>query len=136
MRKFLVLTALAVGCLGVMAPSCQPAETAMAITAKPNLTKPECGGNEYISGVVTPNGATSKVVLQRTVGGKWVDWKWREGNWDTTDGVLSATPISHGDGTAYYNMNYWANSTSTIHLRVRSNGGGYVSPGFYVTPKC
>lgn len=136
MRKFLAMAVLAVGCLGVMAPSCQPAETAMTITAKPSATRPECGGNEDVTGIVTPKAATSKVVLQRTVGGKWVDWKWREGNYDTTDGVLSATLLPGSGDSASYTVLFWANSTSTLHLRVRSSGGGYVSPGFYVTPKC
>lgn len=134
MRKTLLLVGLVLGCLGVMAPSCQPTEPAMTITAAPDAAY-ACSDNAYLEGTVAPFAATKKVILQRTVSGKWVDWSWRSGNFDPTQGQVSATVEQWGEGR--FLMNWWVpNSTTTLHLRVRSEGGGYVSNGFYVKPVC
>lgn len=127
---------LTFGVLGLIAPSCQPAEPAMAITATPDDAKPACSDNAYITGEVDPAGATSKVVLQRTEGGKWVDWRWRSRDSDSTLGQVGATVQQRGD-VGIFELPYLVpGSKSTLHLRVRSSGGGFVSKGFYVTPVC
>lgn len=116
-----VLVALVVG------TGCEPA---MKITARP--VQPACY-NDAVTGTVTPAGATTKVVMQRTVSGKWVDWKWYRGS-DPVPRVLTATPDAEG----VYQLDYEGEKpdgtplTGVVHFRVRSSGGGTVSNDFYV----
>lgn len=128
MRRLILAAGLALGFVIVGAPSCQPGVT---ITATPNDLTPGCGAVAYLTGTVTPATATPRVVLQRTVGGKWVDWEWYSDAIDNTKGRLGA---SVNQSTGAYSVAYWAPITAqTLHLRVRSNGGGAVSNGPYVT---
>ena len=120
--------------LVVVGAACQPTEPAMTITAKP--MQPACY-NDGLEGTVTPIDATSKVVLQRTVNGKWVDWKWYIGTSGESPHIISA-PVSSWDEGAYWPQ--YADETAsgvplsgTIHIRVRSEGGTRFSNGIYVT---
>lgn len=126
MRRTLAAAGLAI----VMLVACQPTEPSMTITAA-ELT-PKCL-NSVIIGKVTPANATSKVVLQRTVGGKWVDWKWYVGG-HSPAALITDAPIA--DGTFYlpYDTEKPDGTplTGTVHLRVRSSGGTQFSNGLYV----
>lgn len=127
MKKILMATALAA--LVVMSTACEPSAT---ITAKPDDATPVCASADWIRGKVTPASATPKVALQRTVGGKWVDWKWYATESSSTG---QQTLWAKVDGSGAYALSYRIpGSTTPIHLRVRSSGGGVVSPGFYVKP--
>lgn len=127
MRRILMLVALAAGALGVAA--CEPAPK-VTITAKAP-SKGYCGTAVEIKGTVTPSDATPKVVLQRTEGGKWVDWIWvSSGSSSEKPHRISATV----DGGEYSSSFYMPISKNVLHLRVRSNGGSVVSNGVYVTP--
>lgn len=76
------------------------------------------------------------MVLQRTVNGKWVDFKWYS--------TYSAYAFHHStpklltgavnQTTGAFRIGYFVDSYKTMHFRVRSNGGSVVSPGFYMTP--
>lgn len=126
MRKVLAVAAMA-----VLVAACQPTEPASTITAKPDATKPVCGGGSWIRGKVTPAGSTGKVVLQRTRDGKWEDWVWRV----SYDSRPLAKLVAQVDGAGVYNMPYAVPlSPKPLHLRVRSEGGTRFSSGFYVTP--
>ena len=130
MRRILAAASMVV-LLG--AAACLPSEKPMTVTDGP--MQPACLNNGA-EGTIEPIGATPKVVLQRTVGGKWVDWKWYEAGMDSEKPhVLSAAP-SKFDGS--YVIKYsdrkpdGTKLSGVIHLRVRSNGGGYTGKGFYV----
>ena len=129
MRRALV--ALTLVLCGVAAVACQPASKA-TITAKAQMTKPGCKSDSYISGAVKPAGATPRVWLQRTEGGKWVDWKWHTGS--SGGRVRYLYGNVQDDGA--YRIQYSVPSTEgvTYHLRVRSEGGGAFSNGVYITP--
>lgn len=128
MRRVL---AVLVAVLGLtLATAC---EQSMTITD--GAVKPACGNNA-VEGKVSPVGATPKVVLQRTVNGKWVDWQWYTGSDDAErPHAISARPNMDDGGYFISYADRKPNGqllTGTIHLRVRSNGGGAVSKGFYV----
>lgn len=124
-----ILLAAAALLLVVAATGCEPSAT---ITAKPDDTTPVCTSSDWIRGKVTPATATPRVALQRTVGGKWVDWKWYATTSSSGGQQIVWAKVS---GSGSYAMSYRIPaSTTTLHLRVRSEGGGAVSPGFYVTP--
>lgn len=133
MRRVLVAVALVLGALSVAA--CEPVtppEPTVGMTAKSDPAKPRCGSPAYLAGSIGET-ATSKVVLQRTSGGKWVDWKWYEtGDSDEEPHVLSDVP-RYGEFMIGYRV---PSSKTTIHLRARSAGGSVVSNGVYVTPVC
>ena len=129
MRRILTAGLMVVGLL--VASGCQPAEPAMTITAKASAF-PTCGGDGELAGKVTPKTATSKVVLQRTKGGKWVDWVTPQGAGETPR-VQTSTVFSDGGYQLYFMV---PNSTATIHIRARSDKGTAFSPGVYVTPRC
>lgn len=127
----LVTMVVAVAALVLLA-SCTPTVT---ITAKPAKTKATCWENVRVEGIVTPKDATSRVVLQRTEGGKWVDWLWyNTGESEEVPhriaGDVQRFEGQNGEYSLDFNTPWWA---TTLHLRVRSNGGSVVSPGFYVT---
>lgn len=127
MKKAALLTLLALVAL-VATTGCEPK---MTITAKPIDTRPGCGQIASVYGTVKPAKATTKVVIQRTVGGKWVDWKWVTGDTgDTTPHLLSAVPRSDGGFEIGFQVPF---DPSPIHMRVRS-AGGTASPAFYMTP--
>lgn len=126
MKKALLIAALLIGC--AVTTACDPVTTITATTA----SRPGCGQTATIDGTVTPASATGRVVLQRTVGGKWVDWKWVTGNTGEVPHVLRSK-VAPDTGT-YVIPFQVPFSTNTIHLRVRSDGGSVVSRGMYVTP--
>lgn len=132
MRK--IVAAIVAISAWAMLSSCTPAAT---ITAVPDTTRPACYDLLTINGQIDPAGATTKVVLQRTVGGKWVDWIWYQtGDSDEQAHRLYGVVDSDGSYFLNYNAPWWA---TTVHLRVRSGGGSVVSPSFYVTtsgPAC
>lgn len=134
MRKLMVL-GVAVMALVVGATACQPTEPAMEIrvTMVEVVRTPGCAISETVPGDVIPHDATPKVVLQRTSGGKWVDWSWFTDSDDTTKGLITATPDAHGVFEVHYMVPRTAGTT--YHLRLRSNGGTHFSDGFYITPK-
>lgn len=124
-RRFLAVAAVAV--VLMVATGCEPS---MTITAKPDPA-PMSTTNSYVRGTVTPATATAKVVLQRTVGGKWVDWQACQatGCWSKPAKVPTANV---NQSTGAYAIAYpvqWC--AHTLHLRVRSEGGSAFSPAFY-----
>lgn len=124
MRRILGLVAVAGAVLAVSA--CEPA---MTITAHPSEGQPLTCDSWQVTGKVSPASATPKVVLQMTVKGKWVDAK-APATFDAPHTVRSAN-VSQSTGGYAINVQYvWS---YTQHFRVRSNGGGAVSPSFYVT---
>lgn len=128
MRRTLVV---AVAMLGLALTACLPTEPVMTITAKPV----KACRNNAISGVVTPAEAIEKVVLQRTVNGKWQDWNWYYGS-DVYPRIITAR-VYQDDGT--YQLEFEPEKpggpelSGTIHFRVRSSGGTKFSKSFYVT---
>lgn len=131
MRRILALVLVAMALL--VASGCQPTEPAMTITAK----QIKC--NHLIEGHVTPFDATSQVTLQRTVNGKWVDWKWYHESDSTQTYATSGVSDSSVD-LGYYVVNFSAEYPYTykplpgpLHMRVRSKGGTTFSNGVYVT---
>lgn len=132
MRRILGAVAVLVAVVGLMACEPTPPKPTVTITAKPDSTKPYCGGGSWIRGKVTPAAATPQVVLQRTKNGKWEDWVWRISYDSRPPGKI----VAKVDSAGAYKLPYAIPlSTSTLHLRVRSNGGGVTSPGFYVSPR-
>lgn len=134
MRRIIGAVAVVAAFLIVQAA---PASAAVTITAKA-VGKPTCRNGARIEGGVLPVGATRRVVLQRTVGGKWQDWKWwnsgEESTWAKPH-LLTDVPESFEQG--HYSIQYLGSvKASIIHLRVRSNGGSVVSPGVYVKSTC
>lgn len=128
MKRIAATAALVLMAL-VATTGCEPK---MTITASLDAgSRPGCGQVASVFGSVNPPAATKRVVLQRTQGGKWVDWKWISGTTGEAPHVLSAVPEPDGK----YRIGLAVPSTtSAIHLRVRSDGGVGVSAGFYVTP--
>lgn len=127
-KRIILASALAIAFLVVGAPSCQP-ETPMTIRATPRTTKPVCGASEYVTGNVNPDDATSTVTIQRTIGGKWVDWDWYPKADSTRKSKLVGSVLS-----GQFKILYMApKEKTTVHMRVRSSKGQYVSPGFYVS---
>lgn len=127
MRRILLTVGLTLAVVGGAA--CQPTEPAM-ITAASSVG---CDG-AYVTGKVAPAKATTKVILQRTVGGKWVDWSWYQTYLDLEKAhVLSGAP----DATGAYEIQFVHSHypagrlTGTLHLRVRSNGG-HIGPSWYM----
>ena len=95
------------------------ADTGITISARPTVPSVRVGLTVAITGVVTPPGALSTVIVQRAVNGAWTD---------RASGTVGADsrfliPITPGD-------------VGTYTLRVRSQGGSVVSPRFKlaVTP--
>ena len=141
MRRIVLGGVLVLAVLGVIAPSCQPAEPAMTITAKvydeygetpPPL--PTCGYVYTVEGTVTPSTATKKVVLQQRSGGKWVDllgWGDPDSIYHDPASARTANVRSGGTYKIYWLIDWISTAKS---LRVRSNGGGAVSPTFYLKP--
>lgn len=121
------MAAAAVLCI-VAATGCEPAPTA-TITAKAP-SKGYCGTTVTVTGTVTPASATPRVVLQRTVKGKWVDWMWILGDTGEQPHRMYGT-VTNGK---YEIPFYMPISKNVLHLRVRSNGGSVVSNGVYITP--
>lgn len=125
MRKLLAMVAF--GILVVAATGCEPA---MTIAAKPD-PNPMSVTYSHVRGVVAPASATKKVVLQRTVGGKWVDWKACPAV--GCQGDPAKVPTANVDqSTGSYAIAYpvqWC--AYVLHLRVRSAGATAFSPGFY-----
>lgn len=130
MRRLVLILTLAAACL--TAAACEPATSRASISAKAAMAKPGCGSETDISGVVKPAGATPNVTLQRTVDGRWVDWKWKRGSSGGEIKILSTKVLA--DGT--YRLRFTTPRTegSTYHLRVRSAGGGVFSNDVYITP--
>ncbi len=126
MRRILIAAAMSVGVLA--ATACQPTEPAMTITAKRTSS---CLANPTVEGKVTPATATPKVVLQRSSGGKWTDFKW----YQTAESSEVAHVITDAlDGGGAYVLRFDpSNLKGTQKFRVRSNGSGYVSPSVYFT---
>lgn len=111
------------------ATGCEPK---MTITAKDVNKTDACGLRMYVEGKVTPATATSRVVLQQTTGGKWVDVKgWADQN-DVYSKPASARAAAVASTTGEYSIVYVVDWHGIKHLRVRSSGSGAVSPGFYV----
>lgn len=135
MRRVLAVAA-AVVMLAVGA-GCEPStpEPKVAMTARSYPAKPKCYSSARIEGNI--NGTkTSSVVLQRTVGGKWVDWKWYQTG-DTAEQPHRISTAPDYDGT--YALSYlgpWSAPETVLHLRARSAGGSVVSNGVYVTVTC
>lgn len=129
MRRFLAAAAVAVALVGG-ATACQPAEPAMTITAKAK-PYPLAASTSQITGTVTPAKATTKVVLQRTKGGKWVDWQACPAT--GCGGFAPKVPQANvNQSTGAYSIDYpvqWCGQV--IHLRVRSNGSTAYSKDFY-----
>lgn len=127
MRRILAAAALAIGLLA--ATACQPTEPAMKITATAPMY-PQAFTTSYVTGKVTPPTATKKVVLQRTVNGKWVDWKACPATGCGIDPKVPTSTVNQTTGA--YSIPYpvqWCGIV--LHLRVRSSGGTTFSPGFY-----
>lgn len=140
MRRIGLVAALVVAFLIVGAPSCQPTEPAMTITAKVGQKPGACGDHVRIEGIVAPASASSRVVLQHTVGGKWVDLAWyKDSDADSTP-VLIAGPVNKpgGNYSLYFATRHGDTYMSgTRHYRVRSDKGTAFSPGLYITfPAC
>lgn len=130
MRRALLTLVAASACLAALA--CQPSTPKATISATPESAKPGCRQETDLHGAVKPAGATRNVTLQRTVGGKWVDWKWKRGSSGGEIKYLSTKVLS--DGT--YRLRFTTPDTEgqTYHLRVRSEGGGVFSNDVYITP--
>jgi len=95
-----------------------PADAAtVTITASISPSTIELGQTTYVSGTVTPSGATPRVVVQRGVGGRWTD---RQGG--AVTGGTFRIGIKPAQGGTYA-------------LRVRSGGGTVVSKTVYVKVK-
>lgn len=125
MKHLAVLMAAAVL---VVASGCTPSAK---ITADTDGAA-DCGTEITMGGSVTPADATPKVVLQRTVNGKWVDWKWHEGYTYSAPHIIEAKVDRWG---SWY-MDPRAPVApvgGVFHLRVRSAGGTVVSNSMYVT---
>lgn len=125
-RKMLTI---AVAMVAVVAFSgCEPA---MKITAK-TPRHPLAASTSYVEGTVSPAKATPRVYLQRTVGGKWVDWKACPAVGCGAD--KPKVPVANVDQkTGKYRMAFpvpWCGTV--LHLRVRSAGETEFSPGFYL----
>ena len=122
------LGVLAVAMALVLATGCEPTATIDAHAAA------GCDWTTFY-GKVTPKDATPKVVVQRTVGGKWVDWKWYESWLTSAQAHVITAPVDKSDGTFQVEIaNDPANAarlSGSIHVRVRTNGG-QAGPGFYV----
>ena len=133
MRRIILASALAIAFLVVGAPSCQPAEPTMTITAKRTS---DCLNQPTVEGVVTPTTATTKVVLQRSSAGKWTDFLWYQTS-DTSETrhTITSTVRSRDGGysLSFVDQNWGDKLSGTQKFRVRSNGGGYVSPSVYFT---
>jgi hypothetical protein len=127
MKRLLLALALLVA-----VTACDPAPPKATITATPAAKYVAIAHDTYISGKVTPAGATPKVVLQRTVGGKWVDLVERPTSFLNDKPVLRSAAVNPTTGA--YKITMYPGTYSVLHLRVRSNGGTVVSPSFYVTP--
>lgn len=125
MKRTLLALGLAAAFVIVGAPSCEPS---MTISAVPSTG---CWSG-VVEGQVTPANATAKVVLQRTVGGKWVDWKWYRTQVDTTKRILSDVPNDEGVYVIQFTRQHESGAqwSGTLHLRVRSNAG-YIGPSWY-----
>lgn len=113
--------------------ACEPATPTATIWAKAQEAKPACNTQSYITGNVKPAGATPKVILQRTVDGKWVDWMWKTQQTGSRIRILFGNVQS--DGTYRIGFTVPGTEGATYHLRVRSEGGSVASNDVYVTPK-
>lgn len=127
MRRVLTVAAAV---LTLTVAACQPAEPKMTITATAPMF-PQAFTTSHVSGKVTPANATGKVVLQRTVNGKWVDWKACPGSCGPDD-IPKVPRANVNQTTGAYSIAYpvqWCGIV--LHLRVRSEGGTAFSPGLY-----
>ena len=112
----------------VATTGCEPK---MTITAKMEERGIRPAFNAHVVGTITPAKATKTVVLQRTQGGKWVDWKQYPDGFIDKGLQLITAPVNQTTGA--YRLTFYVDTAGPLHLRVRSAGGA-VSPGFYVTP--
>ena len=132
MRRAILTAAVAFGVLVSMATPASAASLKITLQASP--THPVCGTGAELVGTATPWNGTSRVMVQRTVNGRWVDWKWYSSS--DTDAMLTRLAGVPDDLDGGFFIDYLTPVTKhTLHLRVRSNGGSVVSNGVYVTPK-
>ena len=106
---------LAPGAAG--ASPAQEVTTATTITAKVSVASIRVGWPAYVTGRVDPPGTVSQVIVQRRVGGSWLD--------RASSGPLPA------DGT--FKIQITPSEVGTYTMRVRSSGGSIVSPTFTLT---
>lgn len=83
-----------------------------SISARLSATSVRVGTTLYVTGTVKPASMSSRVVVQRLVGGSWSD----------------RVAASVNRSTGAYRAAITPGQTGTYVLRVRSNGGGVVSP--------
>ena len=129
-----VLLLVALGVMGLT--GCEPA---MTITAKiappPSPITPVCLNDPEIIGTVTPPDATKKVVLQRSSGGKWTDFKWYTTLDSSAEPELLTSGVNPYDGGyAIQVQRYYigAKLRGVQSFRVRSAGSSAVSPKVYI----
>lgn len=114
--------------------ACEPKSTVTA-TVGPR----DCLNQEMtVTGKVDPPNATKKVVLQRTVGGKWVDFSWYQTGGDSGEVKVVRTAAVNSSGGYYFYVPdvyswTWERLSGTIHFRVRTEGNGGISPSWYTT---
>jgi len=115
--------------------ACEPAPTVTITATTPDRYTEACGFFT-IEGRITPAKATSGVVLQRTVNGKWEDWIWYQtGDTDEEPHRIRG----HLDYTSFDWTGYWLEAFTpctvgrTYSLRVRSAGGSVVSNTVWIT---
>ena len=111
--------------LGITA--CEPKAT---VTANVSEAHPACWNPVQITGKVNPADATKKVVLQRSYGGKWKDVVSPLDYGQTA--TLRSSAVNQSTGS--YLIAFALTAPGSYHLRVRSNSGENVSPGFYMSP--
>lgn len=126
MRRILVSAVLVLTLAA--ATSCTPAAT---ISARPD-PYPRVAETSYVRGTVEPATATTKVVLQRTIGGKWVDWKACDSEGCNTASPPRVRRANVDQVTGGYAIAYPVQLCGVVlHLRVRTLEGGSFSKGFY-----
>jgi len=110
------LTAAVVLAVGWVVPvPADAAATTISASISPSVI--ELGQTTHVSGTVNPAGATSTVVVQRGVGGRWTD---RQGG-----------PVSGGK----FRIGIKPSQGGVYALRVRSSGGTVISNTVYVKVK-
>ena len=107
-----VLAAVVVALMWVVSTPVEAASATISATISPRSIA--LGQTTYVEGTVSPAGATTRVVVQRGVGGRWSD---RQGGTVTNGRFRIGIKPSQGGVYA---------------LRVRSNGGSVVSNTVYV----
>lgn len=125
MRRLVVV--LAAAAMVVVSTGCEPKMTITAGNGNGNYT---CGLVMYVTGKVTPKDATTKVVLQRPSGGKWVDVVAKRDQFDFDPPSVRSANVSKNNGG--YSISYHTEFFGKRRFRVRSNLGTAVSPEFVV----